>query len=443
MTTAALAAARRDPRAAGHRNAFHALLGALGALHALMWLYDLAHPERFLNGDRAQVRIEVIERFGETLRNGGDLAAFFAGHGIPGDWLPQALLYLAGGPPLVIAAQVVLALASVAWVRGIGLRLALTPGQASGAAALYALLPHSLVFPHQLVSEAIFVPLVVLSFALVLRSPTARGQAAAGLALGIATLVRPITMLWPVVHALCAWRAAPAARLAYLAAGLAPLLLWMAFIHAETGDWSMGPSKHDLGHNLYNRVQRMAPDLPPQERFADREGARLGMAEYLRFVAAHPGLAAAHGARDLAALGAKSGIERVLLDYLDLYPEQRRELQDWTGGWRQRLEAEGPVRAFMAMAAANPALVLASGAGALLFAALMVLAVVGALTLAWRGRFMLAFFVVYVMLTAMVVDAAQSRHRAPAEFALCLLAVAGIAALRRSHEREPGIHHGR
>jgi hypothetical protein len=76
-------------------------------------------------------------------------------------------------------------------------------------------------------------------------------------------------------------------------------------------------------------------------------------------------------------------------------------------------------------------LVLASAAGAALCVALLALAAIGAVVQARAGRFLLAGFVLYVMLTTQAVDAAQSRHRAPAEFALCVLAVAGAAWLRR------------
>lgn len=431
MTTVAVhpAGAPRRARAVGKRNAFAALLGVLGLLHALMWLYDLQHPERFFNTDRALARIDVIERFVQTLRDGGDLAAFAAAHGIVGDWLPQALLYLAGGPPLVIAAQVLLMLASLAWVREIGLRLQLTQGQAVAAAALYGLMPHTLVFPHQLATEALSVPLVVLSFVLVLRAPAAM-HARAGLAMGLATLVRPVTMLWPLVHALAARRATPAARLAYLVAGLAPLALWVGFIFTQTQELSMGRSKFDLPHNLYYRVQRMAAELPPQERFADREEKRLGVADYLRFALEHPGLAAAHAARDMAVLAGKSGVERVVIDYLDLHPESRA-LQDTSAGWRKSVEQRGLVQGLLQVARESPALFFTSAAGAAVFVALMALALAGAYVLLRSGRWMLVAFVVYVFATATVVDAAQSRQRAPAEFALCLLAVAGLAALRR------------
>ena len=428
MTTAATTRMGAAPRA---WSGFAVMLFGLCALHVVMVAYDLGNPERFLNADRATLRLQVIERFVAAWQSGADLRPFLAGHGIVGDWLPQAVLYLAGGPLAVILVQVLLALASVAWVREIGLRLALPETRASAAALLYGLLPHTLVLPHQLSSEAIFVPLVVLSFALVLRGVSASRHAAAGLAMGLAVLVRPITLAWPPIHALCARRVRGGARLAYLAAGLAPLALWLLFIFTQTQQFSMGPSKHDLGWNLHQRVQRMAPHLPAEQRFAGRE--RLTIGEYLRFVLAHPGPAGAHAARDMMALGVKSGIARVVFDYLDLFPESRG-LQDPQAGWRKAIEQAGVVQGLKQVAQEHLGVLIASAGGAVLFGALMALALVGAWVFARSGRWMLVVFVLYVFATATVVDAAQSRHRAPAEFALCLFAVAGLAALRKKKD---------
>lgn len=434
MTTAATARMGAAPRLAHSTGSFAVLLLGFAALHVAMIAYDLGHPERFLNADRAVSRLQVIERFSEAWHAGADLRPFLAGGGIVGDWLPQAILHLAGGPLAVIVAQVLLALAAIFWVREIALRLALPEAAARAAAVLYGLLPHTLVLPHQLSSEALFVPLVVLSFALVLRGASPSRQAAAGLAMGMAVLVRPITLAWPAIHALCAWRARPAARLAYLLAGLAPLALWVLFVHSQTGEVSMGPSKHDLAWNLHQRVQRMAPQLPPAERFADAGRERLSLGEYARFVLSHPGPAAAHAARDMMALGLKSGIERVVVDYLDLYPGSRG-LQDPSSGWRKRLEQHGVARGLWQIAQEYPGLFTASFGGAALFIAFMALALVGALRFLRTGRVMLVIFVLYVFATATVVDAAQSRHRAPAEFALCILAVTGFWALRTRKTR--------
>lgn len=411
-----------------------ALLAPLGLLHAIMLGYDLAHPDRFLNADRAGERIEVIRGFAQAWHS-GDVASYIAARGIPGDWLPQALLYIAGGQAFVIAAQIALALASVLWVREIALRATLGERAATACAALYACLPHTLIFPHQLVAEAIFDPLIVLSFLL-----CSTRASWAGFALGAATLARPVTALWPFVHAGLE-RMTARSRTAYLVAALLPLCLWMSFMWLSTGEFSMGRSGHDLGHNLYSRVHRMSASLPQAERPEVRAAGQttLSMGEYLRFVAEHPGAALAHSARDLATLGFKSGVERLLLDYLELFEGERAALQDTASGWRAQVERHGTFATLADLFDRNVALVVGSVAGAALFAFFMALALSGAV--AWlreggerrRQALLLAGFVVYIFATAQAVDAAQSRHRAPAEFALCVLAVAALTAWQRRH----------
>jgi hypothetical protein len=154
----------------------------------------------------------------------------------------------------------------------------------------------------------------------------------------------------------------------------------------------------------------------------------MNLREYLGFVARHPGAAAAHSARDFATLGVKSGVERLTIDYLDLFPASRA-LQDADSGWRAQVEREGLGKAMLGLWRTQSGLLAASGSAALLFVAFMGLALWGSFTRN-RERLLLATFVLYVFFTAQAVDAAQSRHRAPAEFALCLLAVAGWQRLR-------------
>ena len=415
-----------------------ALLAFFGVLHLALLAHDAAHLERFVRADRAEQRMGVIESFVALLRDGGSLRDFLAGHGVPGDWLPQALLYAAGGPLFVIAVQVALALLSIVWVHEIAARV--LPGRAALAAALiYALLPHSLALPHQLTAEAIFVPLIILSFRI------AFGPAS-GLALGAAALIRPVVLLWPVV---CALRTLGGwgRSAGYLGAALAPVLAWALFMLAATGELTLGKAGHDLGHNLYQRMHRMAAALPEAERPARRPPgettATLG--EYLRFVAQHPAAAAAHGARDVATMSVKSGIERLVMDKFDWFAASRAGLQDPATGWRARVESRGPFAVAMEILREEPGLILVSGGTAALFIAFMALAVLGAWDWMRRGasadaatrrqRWLLLAFVVYVFATAQAVDAAQSRHRAPAEFALTLLAVAGWLRLRQKKQR--------
>src|SRR4051812_17647654 len=342
------------------------LAGSLAGLHAALFLYDLAHPDRFLNADRAGERIQVVKGFAGALQS-GDALAYITGHGIVGDWLPQALLYAAGGQYLVIAAQALLALASVLWVRDIGLRLGLREAAAHGAALLYALMPHTLVFPHQLASEAIFVPLVILSFRLA-------SGAGAGLAIGLATLVRPITALWPLIQMF-----AKDKRRAYLLLAFAPLLAWMSVVFVATGEFSMGRSGHDLGNNIYYRLQRIGGALPPAERPAVRPDGetKATLGEYVAFAVSHPAVMAKYAAIDMAVMGFKSGIERLVLDYLYLYPAERSELKVAETGWRSRVDSRG-AGALLELARQQPVLIATATAGALAFTVLLLLAVAGA-----------------------------------------------------------------
>lgn len=414
------------------------LIAPFAALHAALFAYDLAHPDRFLRADRADQRMQVIQGLAGAAEQ-GEAPAYLAAHGILGDWLPQALLYYAGGQSLVIAAQIVLGLASILWVRDIATALGLRESPARWAAALYGLLPHTLVFPHQLASEAIFSPLVVLAFRLGVPALGAR----AGLVFGLATLVRPVGLLWPFIQALV--QGASLRRLAaFLALALAPLALWAGFVFVATGEPSMGRSSHDLGSNLYFRMRYMAAGLPPEDQppHRARGETKATVGEYLVFVVQYPEKAAAHSARDLAVVFFKSGIERLTVDYLDLF-ERRSRLQSAEAGWRADVEQRGVLGALPDLLREQPRLMVSSALAAVGFAVVVGLALVGAAT--WmreapagiaRRRLLLALFVLYVAATAQAVDRAQSRHRAPAEFALCVLAVAGCSALARRKEKQ-------
>jgi hypothetical protein len=444
------------PRAAaadtGRDSRWLLLAAVLPVLHLLMFGYDLQHPERFLNGDRALTRIRVIQDFVQLLREGGDLSSYLAQHGIIGDWLPHALLYALGGQYVVIAVQVLLALLSLVWLSDLARRVGFSDGAARAIALVYGLTPHALVLPHQLVTEAIFIPLIIGSSASFARAlnESGRGLVLSGFALGLATLVRPLTLLWPLV--LVAFtRFSLRLRLAYLLGALGPLLLWMGFIFIATGEFSMGKSNHDLGHNLFERADMIAMRLPESERPVVRRpgGPRvMSLREYAGFVLQYPGAAIGHSAQDVIVFVFKSGTERILLDYLDPNPDRPLELSNW----RAEVEQQGLRQSLTTLFSRHPGLTSLSVAGAGLLFVLMLLACAGAVF--WlrdsrqdvnqrtqMSRLILIAFPLYILLSSQAVDASQARHRAPAEFALCLLAAAALTTLRRriSETRRPSV----
>jgi hypothetical protein len=103
-----------------------------------------------------------------------------------------------------------------------------------------------------------------------------------------------------------------------------------------------------MERNLYARVVRITATMPSPAREAAQAGylnesdRTLGPIAYLRFAAAHPVPVTNHLLRDAGAFFAKSGVERITLDYLGTAPNAA-VVQDPKEGWRRQLELHGPV----------------------------------------------------------------------------------------------------
>ncbi len=432
---------------------FLILLAYAALLHAGLLTNDMAHPEVFLRADRAVNRMGSINELAELLRQGASLREFFASHGVVGDYLPQALLYLVGGRTAVIVGQVLLFLISLTALYSLTLGLTRSRDCALVAALLYLHLPHSLVFPHMLCAEAIVDPLVVISFCfmgrVMLNGREGAAAAWSGLALGLATLVRPITALWPLLAALamrlgrCTW----GSLASFVTLSFLPVVISMSIMQGLSGAFSLGSSDHDAGHNLYLRVKFISEGLAPTEQARVNEtylGGRgadmevVSVPDFLRFVTEYPAPYLAHFGRDGLVYFAKSGVEKLMLDYLDVDPSARIRLQDRQAGFRRQLDRDGPLRTFQRILSEHPFLILGSLVASVAFVALVVLAVVGAWrvlvdhALPHKARLMLslvAAFPLYLFAVSQVIGAMQSRHRAAAEFAFCPLAAIGLRFL--------------
>ena len=467
-------AARTDGQARGRADVagrwpLRALLAVL-ALHLLMGLYDSAHPEVWLNADRAVTRWQDVQACIAAWDAGGlgQIGHFLAVSGNPGDYLLHAALYMIGGKGALIACQVALGLASGLAVFRLGRLLGLSPRGSEWATAIYLLLPHSLVFPHQLSTEAWHTPLVVIatwSFIAALGRQDARGLGlASGLLNGLAILVRPVTLLLPLLLLALGWRQLRGRRLAalYLGGAFLPVLVWFAFVASQGGGFGFGPSGRDLGHNLYARVLRISHTLPEVEaekvqrtylhtNLSGPAPKVLPLGDYVAFAAEYPAAVLQHSARDTAMFVVKSGLERIPIDYLEVNRESRAELQDDRSGWRFVMETQGVGRALGYLWRSQGPVLATSLLGAVLMVLLFSLALLGGVIglrglngfgvaarqqgLARLTAGMLAAVVVYILLVSQAVDAVQSRHRAPAEFALVLLAASGATWLARRRLR--------
>lgn len=436
--------------AAGHglRNILMYLLVIQSGL--LFW--DFSHPSVFMQADRAASRFEAMEMVLQSVHD-GRWQTVLSNQGLPGDYVPHAFLFAVGGAPAIIVTQLALLFASV-WALYLLVRL-LTGSRVTAAMAtlIYIHLPHTLVFPHMLSAEALYDPLVVLAFYLLAKvgQNALRDGRGAGLLFGAATLIRPVTLLWPVVvAALMLIRRRPIlASMRFLFWSWLLIALWMFYIWMATGQFSMGSSSHDMGHNLYQRVERMIAVLPDAQRSAatsrflvTSQGQEkvLSPADYFSFGWLYPHSFAAHLGRDALVFVGKSGIEKLTIDYFGLESSLRNELQNPGAGWRYQLEAAGVLATMKDLLTRAPSLVITSflGAGGML--ALWCFYAVGAYQIVRMKRtgrdldarsmlLLLTLFPLYVFAISQAVDAMQSRHRAPVEFALCAIAAVGLESL--------------
>ncbi|MGE5175853.1 MAG: glycosyltransferase family 39 protein [Hyphomicrobiales bacterium] len=173
------------------------------------------------------------------------------------------------------------------------------PRAAPVAAGVWALYPPAIVYAHLLLSETLYVFLLVgLSFLLVEeRTTRPRGAVAAGVVAGLATLVKPQTALaLLLLPALASRSRQPFPRYGIvLATALLVVAPWVVrnalVLGAPTLSTSVGPNL--LVGNHPNATGGYAPDVPPTMRPRGRgevEAGRESAAAALRYATSHPAI---------------------------------------------------------------------------------------------------------------------------------------------------------
>jgi hypothetical protein len=433
-------------------------------LHGLLLFLDFRRPYVFLRADRAVTRIEALHGLA-SVSGWHDLLHYLGTHGVFGDYAFHALLYLVWGWLGVVLVQIALVLISGLAVLRLGYFVGLAPGYRAFAAALYLMLPQSLVFSHQLSTEALHVPLLVVSTwltceALLRASWTKLG--AAGLVLSAATLIRPITLFWPLIVLLTiAISHRPRLGIVFCTSAYLPIVAWMLVVMWSTGTFGLGESNHSLSANLYGRVREIAATLPQAERdrvrrdyrvAEDGEG-RLTTNDYLAFGLQYPRPFVLQIVRDTAVFFGKSGIERISIDYF-ANAQQFASITNPREDWRRRLDRDGPLAAIRYALQTLGATFAVSVAGSALLVAMLTCSAGGWISLRrklphWRHdcassvcALIVMFLPVYIYIVSLVVTVVQSRQRAPAEFALAILAACGLAAFAREAAASAGSRSG-
>ena len=457
------------------------------AVHGGLFLYDWhSNFARVLWADRATIKLVAIMR----LLHAGTWReihhVLVANNIIIGEYLVQAGLYALGGVPAIVLFQIVLQLFAVLAVFRIALLTLNSLGLSFAAALIYASLPHSLAFPHQLWSEAIGVPLMVIGywffFEYRVGGKSLGYLMAGGAMLGLSVCVRPQLLLLPIVLMPFALRdrsrRAIGGAVSFAAVGLLPLLLWVTVVSSGAHHLSLGDTESSLGYNLYARVFRISRSVPsaegtaitdryltasidspcavslrnyakdPRKIYPPGSACTLSFSQYVSFVAHYPAANFRQFLRDILTLATKSGMSKVTIDYFDLSHQNRDMIRGFGYGWRTIWETRGLLAAIRSVAAASPVITAAELAGAAVFSALFLCFLLGLIAAAGEassnaipserrvGLTVLGLHALYILTTTLAADAAQSRHRYPAEFAICILAMLGAAkAFTFYHER--------
>jgi 4-amino-4-deoxy-L-arabinose transferase-like glycosyltransferase len=420
-----------------------------------MLIWDLTHQNGnvFMNCDRANTRLIAIKSVLAAIGSSDqDVLPVLARFGIIGDYIFHSILYGAGGKTAVITVQVLLA--CIAYLIVFWLIFILTERlSASIAGALiYMHMPYSMIYPHMLSSEALFTPLIIFSFAalafhLIKLTEGLGSLVASALLVGIASLIRPVALVWPFVVVLVYFTFARIRLnklLIYLMVGLFPLFVWMSFMKLSSGEFSMGRSGHDLNHNLYGRVEYISRTMPAnlaqEVRINFLEASptpkQLSLPSYIAFVISYPTTTLKYYKNDLIAFSLKSGIEAAILDYMGYSPDFRASIRIPNSTWRRDMDKHGILYIIRGFFLIHPLLSSATMMGSLLMLALWIGYLLCPIRL-FRERekpknwliilvLLLTLLPPYFFVTSTLANNVHSRHRAPAEFSIVILVIANF-----------------
>jgi 4-amino-4-deoxy-L-arabinose transferase-like glycosyltransferase len=433
----------------------------VGSLHLILLWLDWSDGAGFFRADRVPQRLANILALIERPPDGPEsLASVLASRGNIGDYGFHAVLMAISGRMGVTVVQVLLALASVFCVVNIALRASGSPRVALASGLLYGLLPQSLAFPHQLLSEAFSNPLLIFGVAAfgaaLQKGSLLRTWVISGLCFGLAGLVRPALLPLPVLAVLLLaivervhWRRVAGRAGGFMVASAAPFVLWSLFMLVQTGHFGLGESNQDLGLNLSQSTAKVlltegvgGPDGSAPAWLP----ARLTLPEYATYVVTYPAGFLNLYTKNFLVMIADSGIGRLYVDLLGNGAEARAALQDPVTGWRAQLTNHGVMAMLSRGFETAPGTIVAGLLGAALFAAVTFGMVAGYVAMLSPGsplrsnarqsavrwtHALLLVLPLYVLCTSQVVAYAPSRLRSQSEFAWAILACIGWVFLRR------------
>lgn len=434
-------------------------------LHAPLFLYDIFHPDAALNADRARIRLEKIsflfdnanldvlpELRDHPIYNNSlpalgksDAPSRLAALGLPGDYLLHGILIVLFGIHGLILVQLALAFASIFALHLISKQIGLSDRYALWIAIAYMILPTTLAHPHQLVTEAIVNPSLIIltyNFMVHLTTNATRSFGIAVLLAGLLPMLRPQFVALPMLlSGILLWRRRDVLRSAVVfCAPLIVMAAWMTFVWSQSGTFGGGRSEFGLAHNLFLQADRIATiyrlDFDPQ-RSRIKE---MSIEEYISFVLTHPREWVQFRLTENVNMFLNTGVNQLLGNYLKLESFAPRG----SGGGPMWHELRGRLTFFELverMFQQDRLWLVTFVVGSILWGSVLVLSMVGAYVLIRERRCDRGIKAVLVGMACYGLLSAQPAllrpaHRSAVDFLIVM--GAGIAIRRFGQEKKSG-----
>jgi Dolichyl-phosphate-mannose-protein mannosyltransferase len=439
------------------------VLAVAAVIQVLLFLYDLLSGfAPFLRGDRSYHRFEALKEFAAAPW-GDALAVMTASPVTPGEYVFVYPAYAVFGIGGIVAFQIALQLIALACVVDLANRLFRWHYAPLVCGLAYALLPHNIVFPHQLVTEAVASPLIVFfiyAYFRLARVPNIADAVLSGLFLGAAVLIRPalvsIVPVILVVHLLAARHLWPRAlRWCGLTALIAvvPFAIWTAAFTGHTGKFGFTSGVANLQWNLRSKVflvhtknsLPLPAELAGYQSYGDlyRDSNGIGVGRFVQIAGEHPVAFIKGVTLDALIVSGRADISKILVDYFSI--GDREAFKDWRQRWSDEgvpgliawLQESWAAALAIVLELAGSVIMLCAGGAAILFSVYAVICIRSTADVLGPLGYGVVIVNVAVLWSALasaqIVDQAQGRLRHPAEASIILLL--GFAVVCLSHYR--------
>ena|GEM_PF-2910748 len=401
---------------------------------ALCLLYDASNPQAFLKGDRSENRMVNVRSILQA-ESWKDFINAILFNGLPGDYLWQAIIFRLFHKAIdarlaVILMQILLCAISIFYVALIADALTKNKRIVIFATLFYSVLPHNLVFPHWLVSEAFFVPFVIIASYYSIsyfNSDTRRGSVLLiALLWAVCGLTRPNALLFPLFLFILYQARMPSrcvSHIIFLSLYILLISFWIIPSYCLTGNPNISAGYPKMfNRTLYSKADYLITALPAGAQQREHEWLRkiseteFAPSQLFALYFRHPDRAALTTVIESAKMLLKLD-ETNFLAYFSGWKAERE--------WGKQLLTDFP-----SLIKREPLAASIVTLGAFVWIVPLILSFFGCIRCLQAKNFvaqLLLVHAIYFLASALLgVDYAQGRHRYPVDFVIVIFAMSEV-----------------